>query len=153
MSRYVTIGGLAQAAVKANLEANAPPTRMRGLRRASRWAEGAYADKFGTTDLSLQSLCELQEALFCLHEDGKIARSTFQERRRLVADMLDLDEYGSIGRSATLSPSWRRGDNPLSRPIPDDVRRDRDSIVGLSLAVIGEMERMGYTTEKLKVEN
>lgn len=150
MSRYVTIGGLAQATVKANLEANAPPTRLRGLRRAARWAESAYVDKSGTTDLLLQSLREFQEALFCLHEDGKIAQSTFQERRRLVADMLDLGEFGSIGRSATLSPSWRRGDNPLSRPIPDDVRRDRDSIIGLSLAVIGEMERVGYSSSSVR---
>lgn len=48
--------------------------------------------------------------------------------------MLDMAEYGSVGRSATLSPSWKKADNPLSRPVPDEVRSDRESVVGLSLA-------------------
>ena len=64
--------------------------------------------------------------------------------------MLDLAEYGSIGRSATLSPTWKKGDNPFSRPFPDEVRRDRESIVGLSLVVLGEMERKGYSTSSIR---
>lgn len=150
MSRHMTIGGLAEAAVNANLEANAPPTRAKGLRRASRWAERAYADGSGTTELSLRSLEDLQKALFLVYEEGKISQSTFQERRRLVADMLDLAEFGSIGRSATLSPSWKKGDNPLSRPVPDEVRNDSGSIVGLSLAVLDEMARNGYSTSSIR---
>lgn len=148
--RHTTIGGLAEAAINANLEANAPPTRIRGLERASRWAERAHADKNGTAKPSTQSLGDLQEELFALYGDGKISQSTFQERRRLVADMLDLAEYGSVGRSATLSPAWKKADNPLSRPVPDEVRSDRESVVGLSLAVLGEMERRGYSTSSVR---
>ncbi len=150
MSIHTTIGGLAEAAISANLEANAPPTRIRGLRRASRWAERAHADKHGTAEPSTRSLGDLQEELFTLYEGGEISQSTFQERRRLVADMLDMAEYGSVGRSATLSPAWKKADNPLSRPVPDEVRSDRESVVGLSLAVLGEMERRGYSTSSVR---
>ena len=70
MLGHTPIGGLAEAALNANLEANAPPTRMKGLRRASRWAERTHADKHGTAEPSTRSLGDLQEELYAFYEGG-----------------------------------------------------------------------------------
>ena len=150
MLEYESIDELSRAAINANLEANAPPCRLKGLERASRWVAKAYEESHGASGLTLQSLEDVYDSLFRLFDAGGIARSTFHERRRLMADMIDLAEYGSIDRSADLSPSWRKGDNPLSRPVPPDVRDDPDSIIGLSLAVLDEMGLRGYSANTMR---
>lgn len=143
MLEYMTIGELAEAAIEANLEANAPPCRMQGHRRASSWVVRAFADDLGAPELTLQSLAKLEDILFRLHDAGRISRSTFMERRRLLADMADLAEYGAVGRA--MLPRRGRDGNPLLRPVPDEVKMDDGSVIGLSLAVIDEMVREGYS--------
>ena len=143
MLEYMTIGELAEAVINANVEANAPPCRVKGHKRASRWATRAYEGELGAPELTLQSLGKLEDRLYQLHDAGEISRSTFMERRRLLADMVDLAEYGAIGR-AMLSRRGKDG-NPLLRPIPDAVKADNDSIIGLSAAVIDEMASEGYS--------
>ena len=150
MLEYQSVDELTKAAINANLEADAPPCRLKGLERASRWVVKEYEESHGASGLTLQSLEEVYGSLFRLFDAGGIARSTFHERRRLMADMIDLAEYGSIDRSADLSPSWRKGDNPLSRPVPLEVKGDPNSIIGLSFAVLDEMERRGYSANTMR---
>ena len=76
MLEYQSVDELSKAAINANLEAIAPPCRLKGLERASRWVARAYEESHGTSGLTLQSLEEIYGSLFHLFDAGGIARST-----------------------------------------------------------------------------
>lgn len=149
MAEYKSFSDLLATVLSENASSEASPTRIKDLNRASQWAKKAYRSEFDASEPSLEGVATLHQDLICLYESGKISKSTFSGRRHLVADLMDLMEFGAIGRTANLTP-WRKGDNPLARPVPDDVRNDSESIVGLSFAVLDAMAASGHSANTIR---
>jgi len=145
----ITIGGLCERAVSLNEEAGASSAKLVRLGFAAKWICATYEEVNGTEEYSNERLGKVAAALVELFPSGGICYDTFRRRRGLVADVEDVADYGAIGADAHRSP-WRRERNPLLRPISDEVRSDGESIVGLSLAVLDEMARTGYSESTMR---
>lgn len=149
MRRPDTIGGLCERALALNREGGASRDMMRKTGFAAKWLCAAYEEVNGTVAYSDERLGKVECALSDEFASGGICHETFRRRRRLLADVSDVADYGVIGREARMSP-WRKGRNPLLRPVPDAVKSDGESVVGLSLAVLDEMERIGYSANTVR---
>lgn len=149
MSEPKEIGDLLARAVSLKGEAGLKPSSLTVYEYYARNFGAAYEEVAGTTRYDHENVEKTVRHYRDRLDAGDISPGGARYYRRIAADVDDVAEYDAVCGHCLNGPQKPR--NPLLRPVSEDVRNDPESVVGLSLAVLAEMERTGYSKHTIAI--